>query len=92
MQYLIMVTYPDIGDTNYFTNRALENKAGEKKGKIIMWRNKGKEEFHMILTCPECGEVTEKKQAFEKKPYRPNCDSCGAKFVIAKLKADKKKK
>jgi len=86
-----MVSYPDISNTNYFTNRALLNKAGEKKGKIIMWRNKGEEIFHMRLTCPECGTVNEKTQEFERKPYRPTCDNCGAKFVIAKLKVEKKK-
>ena len=87
-----MVTYPDLNNTAYYTNRALENKAGEKKGKIIMWRNKGEEVFRMILTCPECDTVNEKTQEFEKKPYRPICDNCGAKIVVAKLKAEKKKK
>ena len=87
-----MVTYPDLNNTAYFTNRLLENKEGEKKGKIILWRNKGEEEFRMILTCPECATVNEKKQEFAKKPYRPTCDNCGAKFVIAKLKKEKPKK
>ena len=46
----------------------------------------------MILTCPECATVNEKIQEFVKKPYRPTCDNCGAKFVIAKLKKEKPKK
>ncbi|MCK5333676.1 MAG: hypothetical protein KAJ24_04135 [Candidatus Aenigmarchaeota archaeon] len=87
-----MPTYPSIGDTNYFTNRGLENDKEEKTGKIIMWRNKGEEKFHIILKCPFCSAENEFTEEFEKRPYRPACPACGKKFIIAKIKAKKKKK
>lgn len=86
-----MTEYPSISDTDYFTNRALENENGEKCGKIIMWRIKGDTEFHVSLKCPFCGKEQEYKQAFEKKPYRPACQGCGKMFIISKIKPEKKK-
>ena len=84
--------YPSIDETNYFTNRALENDSGEKNGKILMWRMKGGEKFHYILKCPYCSAITEKDELFEKKPYRPSCSTCGKKVVVEKIKAKKEKK
>lgn len=88
-----MVTqYPNIEETNYFTNRALENEKGEKAGKILMWRVKGNEKFHFILKCPACGAETEKDELFEKRPYWPACASCGKKYMVEKIKTKKEKK
>lgn len=84
-----MSKFPNIEDTNYFTNRALDNEDGEIKGKIIMWRVKGEEEFHYILKCPFCGHDQEKKEAFPKRPYRPRCDSCGKSILVGKIKKKK---
>ncbi len=81
--------FPNIGDTNYFTNRALDNEKGEPAGKIVMWRMKGEEEFRYILKCPFCGHEQEKKEEFTKKPYRPRCEKCGKSVVIAKLRKKK---
>lgn len=86
-----MPTYPRIENTDYFTNRALENEKGEKSGKIVMWRVKGENQFHVVLKCPFCGKDQEYTQAFEKRPYRPACQSCGKNFVISKIKPEKKK-
>lgn len=83
--------YPNIDETNYFTNRALENDAGEKTGKIMMWRMKGEEKFRYILKCPFCGAVTERDELFEKRPYRPGCTQCGKKVLVEKIKAKKEK-
>lgn len=86
-----MVEYPAIENTDYFTNRALEDEKGEKKGKIVMWRIRGEKEFHIVLKCPHCGKEQEYKQAFEKRPYKPACQACGKMFIIAKIKSEKKK-
>ncbi len=83
--------FPNISDTNYFTNRALDNKEGEPTGKIIMWRMKGEEAFNYILKCPFCGHEQEKKEEFAKKPYRPRCENCNKSVVIAKIKKKKEK-
>ncbi len=87
-----MTKFPNISDTNYFTNRALDNEKGEVAGKIIMWRIRGEEEFRYILKCPFCGHEQEKKEVFAKKPYRPRCEKCNKSVVIAKLKKKKIKK
>ncbi|MBW6451948.1 MAG: hypothetical protein K0B02_04445 [DPANN group archaeon] len=88
-----MVNFPDISNTNYFTNRSLPNKEGEMTGKILMFREKGKEEYHLIMTCPFCGHEQERDEAFEKKPFRPKCSSCTKSILISKLKdAGKSKK
>ncbi len=88
-----MVTqYPNIAETNYFTNRALENDKCEKTGKIIMWREKSSKKFHYILKCPFCSEITEKDELFEKKPYRPWCGKCGKKVLVEKIKVKKEDK
>lgn len=80
---------PDFNNIDYFTNRGLENESGERKGKIVMWREKGREESHFILNCPYCGHHTEKDEVFSKKPYRPKCEKCGRSVVISKIKAPK---
>ncbi|MBW6461622.1 MAG: phage terminase large subunit family protein [DPANN group archaeon] len=82
----MVIKYPDIDNTNYFTNRALCNKEGEKTGKILMFREKGKEEFYLRMKCPYCGHMQEREEKFEKKPYRPACEECGKKIAIVKLK------
>jgi len=87
-----MTTYPNVSDTNYFTNRALENKEGEKTGKVIMWRMKGEEEYHLVLKCPFCGHDQELVEKFAKKPYRPRCQNCAKSILISKLKLKKEKK
>ncbi len=80
---------PNLENTNYFTNRALEDDKGNKKGKIIIWRYKGKEEFNIILDCPFCGTHQERKEEFKRKPYRPKCENCGKGFMISKIKPKK---
>lgn len=85
----MVIKYPSIEDTNYFTNRALENKDGEPTGKILMFRKKGKEKYFLRLKCPFCGHMQEREEAFEKKPFRPACEKCGKKVIISKLKSKK---
>ncbi len=87
-----VMSFPNINDTNYFTNRALDNEKGEPTGKIVMWRIRGEEEFSYILKCPFCGHEQEKKELFPKKPYRPRCEKCNKSIVVAKLKKKKEKK
>lgn len=76
---------PSISEMDYFTNRSLENKAGEIKGRVLMFRIKGEREFHVDLKCAECGEVQTFLEVFEKRPYRVKCQKCGNSFVIEKL-------
>lgn len=83
--------YPDVSEMNYLTNRRLENKKGERTGKIFMWRRKGEEDFNIELKCPECGNYEEKKEKFARRPYNPSCSKCGTSFMITKLKQKKKK-
>ncbi|MCK5043110.1 MAG: hypothetical protein KAJ20_00765 [Candidatus Aenigmarchaeota archaeon] len=83
----MVLQYSDIKNTDYFTNRALENDEGEKTGKILMFREKGKEKYYLRMKCPYCGHMQEREEAFEKKPYRPACEKCGRKVVIKKLKS-----
>jgi hypothetical protein len=83
--------YPNIDNTNYFTNRGLANEKGEKKGKIVMWRVKGEEEFCYIMVCPFCMQKQEAKRKFEKRPYRPVCEKCGKSITVAKIKPEKDK-
>ncbi len=84
------IKFPNIEDTDYFTNRALEDDNGEKKGKIIMWRLKGKEEFNIYLKCPFCGFEEQRTEVFKRRPYRPKCSKCGKSFMVSKIKAKKK--
>lgn len=86
-----MPNYPNIADTNYFTNRKVENEKGEETGKVVMWRNKSGPEFHYIMKCPYCLKESEGKEAFTKRPYRPKCVHCGKSVTVAKLKPAKKK-
>ncbi len=81
------IQYTDIKNTDYFTNRALENDEGEKTGKILMFHEKGKEKYYLRMKCPFCGHMQEREEAFAKKPYRPACEKCGRKVVIKKLKS-----
>lgn len=80
---------PSIDNMDYFTNRALANKKGEKTGKILMWREKGDPEFNVKMKCPECGATQESRRSFERRPYRVKCDGCGLLVAVSKLKADK---
>lgn len=89
-QFNSMTEYPKVEDCVYFTNRALENEKMEKKGHILMWRRRGEEQFHMILTCPYCGQKQERDEKFEGKPYRPICEKCGKTITIEKMLKKKK--
>lgn len=87
-----MPNYPNIANTDYFTNRKVENEKGEETGKVIMWRNKGDPAFHFIMKCPFCLKDSEGKENFTRRPYRPKCSQCGKSVTIAKIKPDTKGK
>ena len=84
-----MSDYPKINEMDYFTNRSLENKEGEKKGRILMFREKGKEKFHIRMKCAFCEESSEFTTEFKKKPYNVECPKCHKKFKIIKLNKKK---
>lgn len=81
-----MVEYPNLVDTNYFTKRSLKNDKGEEKGSLMMWRIKGKPEFHFIMKCPYCGQNQERDEIMEKRPYRISCEKCSNVIVVEKIK------
>lgn len=80
-----MVTIPPLEELDYYTRRELKNEQGQKTGFIRMWRRKGKKEFHIEMKCPFCGKAQERDEVFEKKPYRPVCESCGKSVTVEKM-------
>ncbi|MCK5321819.1 MAG: hypothetical protein KAJ47_01005 [Candidatus Aenigmarchaeota archaeon] len=85
-----MSEYPNIDEMGYFTNRSLENKEGEKKGRLLMYREKDKEDFHVKMKCAMCGESHEFTTQFTRKPYTVICPGCNSKFKVVKLSKKKK--
>ncbi len=83
---LMTESYPKINEMNYFTNRKLENEAGEKTGRLLMYRIKGREEFEVKMTCPFCGAQQKQSIVFEKRPYRMKCKECEKIIKVPKLK------
>lgn len=77
----------------FFTRRVI----GEK-GKAMIWRFEGEDEFNIEYTCPHCGKPGEKRMLLErkkasitnpntgkkksKKAYLIPCDNCKQDIVI----------
>jgi len=89
----------------FVTTRELANKAGKIKGKIRIVKLKEQPEALVDYTCPACGHVEKRKEAWEepfiigkgvKKKMNVVCTKCGHKMTILKLKKamqkEKKKK
>ena len=77
----------DFNELAYITSRKLKNDDGSKTGTVVMWRNKGEEEFGYKLTCPYCETEQESRVIFKKRPYRVRCSNCNKSILIEKLSA-----
>lgn len=81
----------------FITNRELENKAGETKGKVKIMKVLEEADALLVYTCPECGHSEQKKKAWEEpfltgngasKKLNFSCDKCGHKMSILKLRKE----
>ena len=74
-----------IDECDYFTKRTIEN------GYVYIWVLKGEKIMNIKYKCPVCGYEGEIRKEF-KRPIRFQCQKCGHKFLIPKLKGKKRKK
>jgi peptide subunit release factor 1 (eRF1) len=79
-----------MGLYRYVTNRTLENRNGEVKGRIKVLVPNDSETAQVDYVCPECGFSAHNEQEW-KRPFVVVCSKCGAKLKIPKLKDDIKK-
>ncbi|MCX6815176.1 MAG: hypothetical protein NTY20_06015 [Candidatus Aenigmarchaeota archaeon] len=79
-----------MGNYSYITNRTLQNKAGQEKGRIAILVKKGSSTAEYKYTCPECGDSRQGQQEF-RKPIIVKCQKCGLLMKLAKLKSELKK-
>jgi|GEM_PF-592981 len=73
-----------IKDLAYITSRKLKSANGEEAGAVVIWRNKGEDEFHYTLKCPYCGAEEESSTVFKRRPYRVRCSNCGTSILTDK--------
>lgn len=76
---------------SYITNRTLQNKSGEEKGKLKIFVRTGSETAEGEYVCPECGNNGDINQVF-KRPFSVKCSKCGFLLKVPKLKGKKAKK
>ena len=79
-----------MGNFSYITNRTVQNKAGELKGKIAVLVRKGSSIAEYKYICPECGDAADGQQEF-KRPITIRCQKCGFLMKLPKLKDELKK-
>lgn len=77
-----------MGEYKYVTNRILENKKGEEKGKIRVLVKADSNTAEVSYVCPECGFSEETKKEW-KRPFSVKCSKCGFLMRLPRLK-DKK--
>jgi predicted RNA-binding Zn-ribbon protein involved in translation (DUF1610 family) len=79
-----------MGNYSYITNRTLQNKAGQEKGRIAIRVKTGSTTAEYNYTCPECGDSRQGQQEFSR-PLSVRCYKCGFLMKLAKLKDELKK-
>ena len=79
-----------MGNFSYITNRTLQNKAGEEKGRIAILVRTGSTIAEYKYTCPECGDQKDGEQEFHR-PIIVKCHNCGYLMKLPKLKDELKK-
>ncbi len=79
-----------MGNFSYITNRTVQNKAGELKGKIAVLVRTGTMTAEYKYVCPECGDSRDGQQEF-KRPIMIRCQKCGYLMKLPKLKDELKK-
>lgn len=85
----------------YITTRELGNSAGKIAGKIRIVKLREEPDADVELTCPECSNSEKRKEAWGEpfvngsganKKFNLQCNKCGFKIKILKLKKEAKKK
>lgn len=79
-----------MGNFSYITNRTVQNKGGELKGRIALLVRAGSTTAEYKYACPECGDVRDGQQEF-RRPITIRCQKCGFLMKILKLKDELKK-
>ncbi len=79
-----------MGQFKYVTNRTLQNKAGELKGKIRVLVKADSDTAEVDYVCPECENGEHAEQEW-KKPFSIKCSKCGGAIKLRKLKDEIKK-
>ena len=79
-----------MGNFSYITNRTLQNRAGEEKGRVAILVRTGSMTAEYKYTCPECGDQRDGQQEF-RRPIAIRCQKCGYLMKLAKLKDELKK-
>jgi predicted RNA-binding Zn-ribbon protein involved in translation (DUF1610 family) len=75
---------------SYVTNRMLQNKTGQEKGRLKAFVKTGETTANVEYTCPECGHSSSMQQEFVR-PFSVKCSKCGFLMKVPKLKDEIKK-
>ena len=85
----------------YITNRELQNRSGEPKGKIKILKMREEDHAQVDFTCPECGANDKRKESWaepftsgekSKQRFMVKCGKCGFVLNMLKLKKEAAKK
>lgn len=85
----------------YITNRDLENSAGQLKGRIRILKTAEEPKADVELNCPECGNTEKRKEIWtepfvagigKNQKFNLQCNKCGFKVKLLRLKKEIKKK
>ena len=79
-----------MGNFSYITNRMLQDKSGQQKGRIAIRVKTGTTTAEYNYTCPECGDSRSGQQEFQR-PLSVRCYKCGYLMKLPKLKDELKK-
>jgi hypothetical protein len=74
------------GEFSYISRRKLEDKNGEIKGEIFLWKRPDEEDHSFVLECPYCQKEGEGTVSLKRRPYRIRCASCEKSITLKKLK------
>jgi ribosomal protein S27E len=73
------------GTFAYLTRRKLENREGEERGEIFLWRKVEEKESNYIMRCPFCEREQQGRVLLERRPYRVKCSFCGRTINLPKI-------
>jgi len=59
-----------MGNFSYITNRTLQNRAGEEKGRVAILVRTGSMTAEYKYTCPECGDQRDGQQEFRRPRFQ----------------------
>ncbi len=78
-----------MGNYRYITNRTLQDKSGNEKGRIQVLVRNGSDKAEGKYQCPECDHKGTVDQEF-KRPLSVRCKDCGFLMKLPKLKGKAK--